>query len=598
MRRMCSLAGFLAVLSFCLPVIAAPASGMRGMVASGHADATAAGVMMLRQGGNAVDAAVATAFALAVVEPYSSGIGGGGFALVKMDKALTFLDFREVAPAAATRDMYIKNGVPEPLLSRDGITSVAVPGAVAGYLGMHKRYGRLTRAQVLAPAIKLAEDGFVMNPVFRRDVEWRIDELRKDPEATKVFLTPDAQGVGQNPELGVTWKQPDLAWTLRQLVEGGADAFYKGSVAKKLIEDQKTRGGIMTARDLARYSVREHKPLMGSFRGHAVATAPPPSAGGEVLLTLLNMLETQPADRAYRDPSALHLYVEASKRAYADRYLIADPKFVRDVTRELTTKERARKLVASIGTQASSAFDVPPGEAATLPTGVVPKVPLVVKPATTEDMPLTGGSAKAPDPAKSPHTTHLSVVDADGNAVSLTATVNYAFGSCVVAKGTGVLWNDEMDDFSVAPGVPNTYGVVGSEANAVAPGKVPVSSMTPTLVFEGATTDSPVRLVVGSPGGPRIPTTVAQIILNYFDAGADVQQAVAMGRVHHQHLPDLVMIERLGIDAATLNELEKRGHKIKRQETWSNATAVAVDPKSKIRSGAADPRGVGAAMAE
>ena len=553
---------------------------------------------MLRQGGNAVDAAVATAFALAVVEPYSSGIGGGGFAIVKMDKALTFLDFREVAPAAATRDMFVKDGVPNPMLSRDGITAVAVPGAVAGYLGMHKRYGKLTRAQVLAPAIKLAEEGFVMNPVFRRDVEWRIDELRKDPEATKAFLAIDAQGVGQNPELGVMWKQPDLAWTLRELVDGGADAFYKGSVAKKLVEDQTARGGIMTARDLARYRVREHKPLMGTFRDHAVATAPPPSAGGEVLLTLLNMLETQPADRAYRDPGALHLYVESSKRAFADRYLIADPKFVRDVTRELTTKERAQKLVAMIGDQASSAFDVPPGQAATLPPGVIPKVPLVVKPGATGDMPLTGGAAQAPDPVKQPHTTHLSVVDADGNAVSLTATVNYAFGSCVVAKGTGVLWNDEMDDFSVAPGVPNTYGVVGSEANAVAPGKVPASSMTPTMVFEGPTTDSPVRLVVGSPGGPRIPTTVAQIILNYFDAKADVQQAVAMGRVHHQHLPDTVMIERLGIDAATLTELEKRGHRIKRQETWSNATAIAIDPNTKVRTGSADPRGVGSAMAE
>lgn len=599
MRRLTPFLGFLTILQLSTLAWAAPPSGKRGMVASGHPDATAAGVAMLRQGGNAVDAAVATAFALAVVEPYSSGIGGGGFAVVKLDKTLTFLDFREVAPAAAHRDMYIQNGVPNPLASRDGITSVAVPGAVAGYLGMHKRYGKLTRAQVLAPAIKLARDGFVMNTVYQRDVAWRIDELRKDPEAVKAFLSVDAQGVPQAPELGVMWKQPDLAWTLEQLAADGADAFYTGTVAKKLIEDQKARGGIMTARDLARYRIREHKPLMGSFRGHAVATAPPPSAGGEVLLSLLNMLETMPADRAYRDPAALHLYVEASKRAFADRYLIADPKFVRDVTRELTTKERAQKLAAMIGPQATNAFDVPPGQAATLPAGVIPKVPLVVKPQSTGDMPLTGGAAQTPpDPNKSPHTTHLSVVDADGNAVSLTATVNYAFGSCVVAKGTGVLWNDEMDDFSVAPGVPNTYGVVGSEANAVAPGKVPASSMTPTIVFDGPSTDSPVRLVVGSPGGPRIPTTVAQIIINYFDAGADVQQAVAMGRVHHQHLPDAVSIERLGIDAATLAELEKRGHAIKTQNTWSNATAIAIDPRTKTRSGAADPRGVGAAMAE
>ncbi|MBC7793166.1 MAG: gamma-glutamyltransferase, partial [Clostridia bacterium] len=349
------------------------------------------------------------------------------------------------------------------------------------------------------------------------------------------------------------------------------------------------------------YKVREHPVLIGSYRGHAIATAPPPSAGGEVLLTLLNIMETLPADRAYRDPMALHTYIEASKHAFADRYLIADPKFMRDVTRELTTKERGVQLAQSIGERATSAFDVPPGQFAKLPPGVIPKIPLIVKPGEAADMPLTG-AATAPtqtiDPKKMPHTTHLSTIDAEGNAVSLTTTVNYAFGSCVVAKGTGVLWNDEMDDFAVAPGVPNAYGVIGNEANTVAAGKVPVSSMTPSIVFEGPTVDSPIRLVVGSPGGPRISTTVAQIILNYFDLGTTVQQAIALGRVHHQHLPDTVMIERVGVEAATVAELERRGHTIKRQETWSNATVIAVDPKTGVRTGAADPRGVGSAMAE
>jgi gamma-glutamyltranspeptidase/glutathione hydrolase len=277
-----------------------------------------------------------------------------------------------VAPGKATRDMFVQNGVPNPIASRDGILGAAVPGAVAGYLGLHKRFGKLPRAQVLAPAIKLAEEGFVMNPVYRRDVEWRLEELRKDPEATRSFLAVDAAGVGQMPELGVLWKQPDMAWTLHQLADNGVAAFYTGEIAKRLVADNQARGGIMSARDLASYKVREYAPLSGTFRGHAVITAPPPSAGGEVLLTLLNMLETLPADRLYRDAAALHLYVESSKRAFADRYLIADPRFVKDVTKQLTTKERAQKLAALIGPQAANAFDVPPGQAAQLPAGVIP----------------------------------------------------------------------------------------------------------------------------------------------------------------------------------------------------------------------------------
>ncbi len=573
--------------------LAVPVAGVRGMVAANHPAATEAGVTILRAGGNAVDAAVATAFALAVVEPYSSGIGGGGFAVLKVDKTLTFLDFRETAPAKASRTMFIKDGKPDPVASRDGVTSVATPGAVAGYLEMHRRFGKLPRAQVLAPAIALAENGFAMNEVYRRDVEWRFDLLRADPEAARTFLVN-----GENPPIGTVLKQPDLAWTLRQLAADGAAAFYTGAVAKKLVADMVRRGGLVSAKDLAAYRVREHPVLLGSYRGHAIATAPPPSAGGEVLLTLLNVMETLPADKPFRDPTTLHTYVEASKHAFADRYLIADPKFIRDVTKELTTKERGVLIAKSIGDRAASAFDVLPGQFAKLPDGVVPKLPLVVKPGEAADMPLTGGAAKMPDPVKSPHTTHLSVVDAAGNAVSLTTTVNYAFGSCVVAQGTGVLWNDEMDDFAVAPGVPNAYGVIGNEANTVAPGKVPVSSMTPSIVFDGPTTDSPIRLVVGAPGGPRIPTTVAQIVLNFFDQNADVQQAVSIGRLHHQHLPDAVSIERLGVEASTIAELERRGHAIKRQETWGKATAIAIDPKTGVRTGAADPRGVGSAMAE
>lgn len=562
-----------------LAVAASPAAGLRGMVAAAHPQATEAGVAMLRAGGNAVDAAVATAFALAVVEPYSSGIGGGGFATLRVGEQVLFLDFREVAPAKAKRDMYVRDGDADPILSRDGILSVAVPGAVAGYLGLHQRFGKLPREQVLAPAIRLAEEGFAVSETYREDADWRLDVLRADPEAARIFLVPGADGGPPvPPPLGHRLVQKDLALTLRTLAKEGAAAFYEGSIAKQLAADMKARGGLVTLADLARYQVREREPLIGSFRGNAVATAPPPSAGGQVVLTILNVMETQPANRAWRDPSALHLYLEASKRAFADRYLLGDPSFVKDVTRGLVAKDRAALLVEIIGPQATSAADVPPGQGAQLPP------------------PL--GEKERPRLQQSPHTTHLCSVDAEGNAVSMTTTVNYGFGSGVVAKGTGVLWNDEMDDFAVAPGVPNAYGIVGAEANAVAPGKVPLSSMSPTLVFAGPTVRSPVRLVVGSPGGPRIPTTVAQVILNHLDAGADVGRAIAFGRVHHQHLPDKVLVERYGLDALTIADLERRGHVVEVSEAWSNASAIAIDPETGVRTGAADPRGVGVAIAE
>lgn len=539
------------------------------MVATGHDAASQAGVEMLRAGGNAVDAAVASAFALAVVEPESSGIGGGGFALVRMKGELLFLDFREVAPAKATRDMYLKDGAPQALLSRDGALAVAVPGAVAGYLELHRRYGKLPRGKVLAPAIRLAEQGFLVDEKFRGAAAFRLEVLRADPEAARIFLVK-----GDVPPLGHKLVQKDLAATLRAVSTGGADAFYKGAIARKLADDMRARGGILGLGDLAAYRTRTRDPLVGSYRGLAVATAPPPSAGGEVLLMALNVMETLPPDTPWRDPSALHVYIETLKRAFADRALIGDPAFVDVPIAPLIAKDRAPRVREAIGWDATPPAQVPPGQGTTL--------------APTDAQPALDGT----------DTTHLCTLDADGNAVSLTTTVNYVFGAGIVAKGTGVLWNDEMDDFAIAPGIPNVYGVAGSEANAVAPGKVPLSSMTPTLVFAGPGTDAPVRMVVGSPGGPRIPTTVLQAILAHVDHGASAQQAVTLGRVHHQHLPDVVFFEPFSLDAATLGLLRLRGHRLVENAPWSNATIITVDPETGVRTGAADPRGTGSALAQ
>ena len=565
---------------------ATPVHTHKGIATTAHPMATDAAVQMYRLGGNAADAASAAAFALAVVEPYSSGIGGGGFALVRMGQELVFMDFREVAPSKATRDMYIKNGKADPIMSRDGIFSAGVPGAVAGYVELQTKYGKLSTAQVLAPAIKLAEEGFAITKRFQEYLGWRLDLLRQDPEASRVFLLPGKKGEPhQIPPLGHHLKQPDMAWTLKEIASKGAAAFYRGSVAKKLARDMRTRGGLVSLKDLKSYRVRYRDPIIGSYRGHAVASSPPPSSGGQIVLTILNVMESLPKNTPWRSATSLHTYIEASKRAYADRILLGDPgyaKWVKGLIPNLVAKDRAGVIAKMIGPNAESPFEIPPGQAAQLPLDV-----------PRELLRLPGQGKK-----ESTDTTHLCTVDAAGNAVSMTTTVNYGWGSGVVARGTGVVWNDEMDDFSVAAGVPNAYEIVGSNANAVAPGKVPLSSMSPTIVFNGPTTDSPVRMVIGSPGGSRIPTTVAQAIMHHIDHGADIERAIAIGRVHHQHLPDLVRVERFALEPATLDALRAKGHAIEIVDAWSNANGIAIDPKTGVRSGAADPRGLGTAGVE
>ncbi|HYO73422.1 MAG TPA: gamma-glutamyltransferase [Archangium sp.] len=557
-----------------------------GAVATAHPVASEAALRMLEKGGNSVDAAVAAAFTLGVVGPYHSGIGGGGFALVHDAKSggTQVLDFREVAPRAATRDMYLKDGQVVPGLSMDGATSVAVPGAVAGYLELLEKHGKLPRAVVLQPAIDAARNGFWVSPKYQAMAHMRRDCLRQDPEASRLFLAKNGQGELDVPPIGHLVRQPELARTLQTLVKNGAKAFYSGPLAQAMADTVKAGGGTLSLEDLKAYKTRAHAPLEGSYRGHRILTMPPPSAGGLAVVQVLGALERlRPQGLDFREPESLHLYTEAVRRVYVDRVkYLGDPAFVKIPMESLTSTGYIADLAGSID-----------------PKKATPSASLL---APVEG---AGSTLKKPDgtwydPSSAPekkNTTHISVIDKDGNAVALTTTVNYAFGSCVVARGTGILLNDEMDDFAARPGVPNAYGLVTGEANAIAPGKVPLSSMSPTLVFSKEDPKK-VMLAVGSPGGSTIPTTVIQVISNIVDQKMDVVRAVGQGRLHHQYLPDELWVDRYGLEPATQAALEAKGHKLRKQEAWGDAEAVYSDPKTNLRYAGSDPRNEGAALGQ
>ncbi|ATB36612.1 gamma-glutamyltransferase [Cystobacter fuscus] len=570
---------------------AGPAGAARqyrgGAVATAHPMASEAALKMLDKGGNAVDAAVAAVFTLAVVGPYHSGLGGGGFALVHDAKTgeTRALDFREVAPQAATRDMYVKDGKVVPGLSTDGVLSVAVPGAVAGYLELLEKHGKLSRAVVLQPAIEAARAGFWVSPKYQAMARARRDCLGRDPEATRIFLVKNAEGELEAPPIGHTLRQPDLARTLTTLAKSGPAPFYTGALAQAMVDTVKAGGGLLTREDLKAYKTRTHAPMEGSYRGHRLLTMPPPSAGGVAVVQTLGVLEKlRPQGLAFRDPEELHLYAETLRRAYVDRTkFLGDPAMVQIPLERLTSSGYLADLAGSIDPKKAtpSASLLPPGEDAGGST-------LKKQDAGWYD-PSTSSEKK--------NTTHVSVIDKDGNAVALTTTVNYGFGSCVVAKGTGILLNDQMDDFSARPGVPNAYGLVGYEANAIAPGKVPLSSMSPTLVFSKEDPKK-VMLAVGSPGGSTIPTTVIQVISNVVDQGMDVTRAVGQGRLHHQYLPDELWVDQWGLETATLQALEAKGHKLRRLPAWGDAEAVYSDPRTNLRSAASDPRNEGTALGQ
>lgn len=527
----------------------------QGAVATAHPLATRAAVEVLSDGGNAADAAVAAAFALAVVEPYSSGLGGGGFLVAHLaDGTDLALDARETAPAAAHRDMFLRDGAADPVASRDGALAVATPGLVRGLETFHRRCGRLPWARLVAPAVALAAEGFPADSLLCARL--RDNAARLDATARAVFLRD-----GAAPAAGDTLRQPDLARTLGAIRDGGADALHQGGLAAAVADAVARAGGVLTAADLAGYRPVWREPLRGRYRGCEVVAMPPPSSGGVLLLAMLNLLEPRDLGALPRDGAALaHLLAEAMSFAFADRSRwLGDPDAVAIPVAWLTSRERADSLRALIR-----------------PDAVVPW------------RSLGGAAVAAPGPD---HTTHLSVVDAEGAAVAATLTINLSFGSGMMAPGTGIVLNDEMDDFAAAPGAPNAFGLPGGEANAVAAGRRPLSSMTPTILLR----DGRVVLVTGSPGGSRIITTTLQTIVNVVDFGMDAAQAVARPRLHQQWWPPVLYVESGAVGAAARDTLAAIGHILETVPSLGNAQLVAADPVSGEPRGASDPRGVGAA---
>lgn len=555
------------------PGMTASDRGKQGMVVSAHPLASQAGLKILQQGGNAIDAAVATTLAISVVEPFSAGIGGGGFLLLRSGQtgAIKALDFRERAPLAATPTMYVDQaGKVQTDRSKKGYLAVATPGTIAGLAAVHRQYGRLPWKTVVAPAIQLAEDGFPVSPRLLAAINQ--STLLADPTARQIFTRN-----GTTPlRLGDLLVQRDLARTLKAIARD-PKTFYTGEIAKAIAEDMQTKGGLITLADLQRYRAIWREPVCGKFRTARVCSMPPPSSGGVLLLEMLNLIgNTNWKALGRQNPQVLHLLIEVMKIAYADRAeYLGDPDFVQVPVAALISPNYAQIRRQEIDPQRS-------------------RPATTIKPADPQLLQRLSNRAFTPKPAvrsqtkESTDTTHLNVVDRDGNAVSLTFTINLGFGAGVVVPGTGIILNNEMDDFAIAPNVPNAFGLVGGAANAIAPGKTPLSSMTPTIVTE----NGKLRLVTGSPGGSTIITTVLQIVLNVLVYDLNVKEAVASPRFHHQWLPDQVAMEK-GFNAATLTNLRQRGHKVAEGRSWGNANAIVRTPEGWLE-GAADPRGEGA----
>ncbi|MGH9538557.1 MAG: gamma-glutamyltransferase [Terriglobales bacterium] len=556
-----------------------PVQASHGMVASVHQLASRAGVEMMRAGGNAVDAAVAVGFALAVVHPQAGNLGGGGFMLIRLADGKThFVDFREKAPGAATANMYLdsQGNVIEDA-SIIGYKAIGVPGSVAGLVYAEKKYGKLSLARAMAPAIKLAEEGFPLAAEDARDL--RDDKLlSRFPESRRIF-----QRDGNFYKAGETFKQPDLARTLKRIA-ANPDDFYHGALARELAAAMQEGGGLITADDLANYEVKEREAVRGSYRGYEIISAPPPSSGGITIIEALNILEGYDLGKPRgRSAPALHLTVEAFRRAFLDRSeFLGDPDFSKIPVAQLIDKRYGAAWRESVDpAHASASKDL-------RRPAIFSQLEQYAK------VHAPAGAVAEPD-----QTTHYSVVDGDGNSVAVTTTLNDWLGSRVTAKGLGFLMNDEMDDFSSKPGTPNMYGLIQGPANAIAPGKRPLSAMAPTIVLK----DGKLFLVLGSPGGPRIITTVANILMGVVDYGMNIQEAVNAPRFHHQWLPDLVSVEQ-DFPADLVKQLQAMGHKVEfgAQEGgssapyWSDGECIMIDPKSGERLGASDKRNNGKAI--
>ena len=537
-----------------------PARAAHGMVVSVHHLASDAGLAVLRQGGNAVDAAVATGFALAVVHPVAGNLGGGGFLLLRThDGKSTFIDYREKAPLTATETMYQDaKGNVIPGASVTGYRSIATPGSVAGMVYAERKYGRLGLKRVIAPAIRLASDGFELTDEEARELADH--DLARFADSKRIF-----QRDGNLYHAGETFKQPQLARTLERIA-ADPDDFYHGKMAHELIDDLKKGGALLTLDDLAHYQVVEREPILGTFHDYTIISAPPPSSGGVVLVSALNILEGYDLARlGDRTPQSMHLIVEAYRRAYMDRSeYLGDPDYNKIPVDQLIAKNYAQAWRPGINPHAAT-----PSNALQRPSGFLPPPP------------KTAGHR-----IETPETTHYSVVDAEGNAVAVTTTINNGFGSDVTAGSLGFLLNDEMDDFASKVGVPNLYGLIQGPADAIAPGKRPLSAMTPTIVLE----KGKLRYVLGSPGGARIITTVANIFLSAAEEGLNIQEAVDAPRFHHQYLPDRLFLEP-GFSPQTLTQLRAMGYTVDVKDGhWSNGECIAVDPETGELLGGQDHR--------
>lgn len=524
-----------------------------GMVASQEELASKIGVEILKQGGNAVDAGVAVGFALAVTLPRAGNIGGGGFMMIyDAKKKRTFaLDYREMAPSKAYKDMYLdENGNAVEELSRFHGLAVGVPGTVAGLITALENYGSMDLKTVMTPAIKLAEQGIIVTPDLYTSLQSAKERLQKWDSSKPVFFK---DGGKSDYQIGDKFIQTDLANSLKLIADKGRDGFYKGKTAKAIADSVTAAGGLMTIEDLASYKAVIREPVMGNYRGYSIASMPPPSSGGIHIIQILNILENyRIGEMGHNTAETIHVMAEAMKLAYADRAeYLGDPDFVKVPSKGLTNKDYAHSLQQQISQdKARPAKEIKHGQ---------------------------------PMPYESDQTTHFSVMDKDGNVISNTYTLNFSYGTGMVAKGTGILLNNEMDDFSAKPGVPNGYGLIGGEANAVEGGKRPLSSMSPTLVFKNG---KPI-LATGSPGGSRIITTTLQIIMNVIDHNMNIAEATHAVRVHHQWLPDELRIEK-GLNQDTIKLLQAKGQNVVEKSAMGSTQSIMHTEKGFF--GASDPR--------
>jgi gamma-glutamyltranspeptidase/glutathione hydrolase len=537
------------------PGLAAPSSsaeGERGMVVTAQHEASTVGLQILAAGGNAIDAAVAVGYALAVVDPCCGNIGGGGFMLVhRADGRDSVINFRETAPRTADAGMFLDaSGAVMREASLYGYRAAGVPGTVMGLDRALSEFGHLGRAAVMAPAIALARDGFVLGETDAATIAAKAGRLAEDTEAARLFLRPDRSAYRAGDRL----VQPDLAETLALIAESGPDAFYRGPIAAAIAAAAHAHDGLLTTQDFADFTVTEAAPVSCRYRGYLVLSAPLPSSGGIILCEMLGVMSGWDlAAAGAGSPQTLHLMAEAMRHAYVDRNsALGDPEFVADPRERLLSPDYAAQIRAAIDP-----------EKATPSSALGPGIP----------------------PHERGETTHYSVVDGEGNAVAVTYTLNGGFGAAVAAPGTGFLLNDEMDDFTVKPGAPNLFGLVQGTANAIAPGKRPLSSMSPTIIEK----DGRPVLVLGSPGGPRITTAVLETMTNIIDFGMTPQAAVAAARFHHQWLPDTLFYERDGFPAATLAALAERGYRLAGQSPWGAVELIAIGPGQRLL-GVNDPR--------